>query len=81
MASGRRIAVLAGITTEGAQAAAEFATSQDGIAQIASHLGVRDKNGKPALPMYFQALLRVEIAKGDVLRIEYVTGRVIQAGS
>jgi len=75
----RRIAVLAGLTTIGTQAAAEFATSPAGSAEILAHLG----SGAPPLrrlPPFFQALLRVEIMKGDVLRVEYITGHAIQSG-
>ncbi|HWB97171.1 MAG TPA: hypothetical protein VG672_10725 [Bryobacteraceae bacterium] len=78
IAPGSRLAVLAGISTEGTQAAADFATSAAGVAQIADRLGTGSKR---ALPPYFQALLRVEIAKSDILRIQYVTGRVIPGGA
>jgi len=74
IAPGRKLAVLAGITTEGTQAAADFATSAAGLQQISAHLGER------VLASYFQVVVRVEIASGDVLRIQYVTGRAVQSG-
>jgi len=73
----RRIAVLGGLTTIGTEAAAEFATSPSGSAEILAHLG---SGAPPArrLPPFFQAVLRVDIMKGDVLRVQYVTGHTIQ---
>jgi hypothetical protein len=76
---GTRIAVLAGISTFGTQAAAEFSTSAAGVAEYTRRLGIQDRSGKVVLPPYFQAILRVEIAKGDVLRARYVTGRVLDS--
>ena len=75
----RRIAVLGGLTTIGTQAAADFASSAAGSAELLARLGTRTPAGI-RLPPFFQALLRVDIMKGDVLRVEYVTGHVIQAG-
>jgi len=77
IAPNRKIAVLAGINTQGTQAAADFSTSASGIAQIIHHLGVKAANGGGTLPHYFQVVLRVRIAEGDVLGVQYVTGRVI----
>jgi len=81
IAPDKRVAILAGITTEGTQAAAEFATSVTGVEEIAQRLGTRAANGTAVLPPYFQAVLRVDLARGDVLRIRYVTGRVIRTSS
>jgi len=76
----RRIAVLGGLTTIGTQAAADFATSQSGSAELLAHLGT---GAPPArrLPSFYQAVLKVEIMKGDVLRVGYVAGHAIEAGS
>jgi hypothetical protein len=74
---GTRFAVLAGVSTEGTRAAAEFMTSDNGIAKVVSHLGVPDKVGHRTTPQFFQVVLRVEIAKSDILKIKYVTGRVL----
>ncbi|HEY2013827.1 MAG TPA: hypothetical protein VGH38_10025 [Bryobacteraceae bacterium] len=77
IALGRKLAVLAGVTTEGTRGVAEFLASDDGIAQIASHCGIPGKYGHPIPPPFFQAVLRIEIAKGDIFRIQYVTGRIL----
>lgn len=74
----RNFAVLAGVTTEGTRAGAEFMTSDNGIAQIASHLGIPGKYGHRTLPRFFQVVLRLEIAKSDILRIQYITGRALR---
>jgi hypothetical protein len=73
----RKIAVLGGLTTIGTQAAADFATSPAGSAELIARLGIGPLSAR-RLPPYFQALLRVEIMKGDVLRVEYITGHPIQ---
>ncbi|HEV2418110.1 MAG TPA: hypothetical protein VGX94_09915 [Terriglobia bacterium] len=90
VAPGREIAILAGLTTIGTQAAAQFITSPSGATDLMAHLdqsGQIDKpgSGKTAtshpsaktFPRYFQALLRVEIHKDEILKIQYVAGRVL----
>jgi hypothetical protein len=76
----RRIAILGGLTTIGTQAAAEFATSRAGTAEIMAHLGQGPASAR-RLPRFYQAVLKVEIMKGDVLRVDYVTGHTIQAST
>lgn len=69
---GRRILILAGLTTSGTAAAAEFATSSDGIAEMSRRL-TRPSTGKPAWPAYFEYLLRTQVSHGiDVVRSECV---------
>jgi hypothetical protein len=74
---GRRIVVLAGLTTSGTQGASEFATSSEGlrqIQQVLSGLGTKSK----AFPPFFETLLRVEAAKGlDVMKVRYVDGSTV----
>jgi len=72
----RRIVILGGITTLGTQGAADFATSQNGIYEIAEHLGTGSA-GSRQVPSFFQVLLKVEVMKGDILSVNYVTGHVI----
>jgi hypothetical protein len=75
---GRRIVVLAGITTSGTEGAAEFATSAEGLRQILT-LGSTDKNGNKIFPPYFESLLRVEAEKGlEAIDIKFVNGSIVQ---
>jgi hypothetical protein len=69
---GLRILILAGLTTSGTAAAAEFATSPDGIAEMSRRLS-RPQASKPAWPGYFEYLLRTQVSHGiDVVRSECV---------
>lgn len=79
-APGRRIIVLAGISTSGTQGAAEFATSADGLRQILALDGApRDKSGDKNFPRYFESVLRVEAEKGlDAINAKFVDGSVVQ---
>ena len=64
---GRYVLVLAGITTLGTQAAAEFATSP---AQMATLENMRGASRGPAgRSPYFQSLLEVQIRNGAIARI------------
>ena len=75
---GRRIVVLAGLTTSGTQGASEFATSLEGIQQILEVMGTKS-GGRKLTPRYFESVLRVEAAKGlDVMKVNYVNGSVVQ---
>ncbi len=55
--------VVAGISTIGTQAAAEFETSKDCMRAIASFLGNPSANSD--IPLYFQVLLHVQIRDGE----------------
>jgi hypothetical protein len=76
IAPNRKIVVLGGLTTLGTQAAAKFATSPLQINDLAKRLGT-GPGSSPKIPPFFQAVLRVDIMKGDILSVTYVTGRVI----
>lgn len=90
VAPGREIAILAGLTTIGTQAAAQFITSPSGATDLMEHLDQMSQIDKPGpveaatshpstktFPRYFQALLRVEIHKDEILKIQYVAGRAL----
>lgn len=72
----RRIVVLGGLTTLGTQGAADFATSAIGMSEIAEHLGT-GTTGARQTPSFFQVLLKVDVMKGDILSVNYVTGHAI----
>lgn len=75
-APSRKIVVLGGLTTLGTQAAAEYVSSPSSVADLISRLGA--KPGTDDVPAYFQAVLKVEIMRGDVLSVSYVTGHRIR---
>jgi hypothetical protein len=78
-APGRRIVVLAGLTTSGTQGAAEFATSEAGLQRIVDALGSRP-GGRSTFPSYFECLVRVDAAKGlDAITVKYVTASKVDA--
>ena len=79
MRSDRRIAILGGLTTLGTQAAAEFSTSAPRVADLEARLGMNSQPVSSKEPTYFQAVLRIEIMKGDILQIKYITGHVIHS--
>lgn len=72
----RKIVALGGITTLGTQAAADFATSPAGMTEIAERFGTGPP-GARQIPSFFQVLLKVEVMKGDILSVNYVTGHVM----
>ena len=74
----RTIVMLAGIDTGGTAAAAEFATSPVGLQELATRLGYPDAKSGRQLPPFFEALIRVEYARGMVLGIRCMAARVIQ---
>jgi hypothetical protein len=74
----RTIVMLAGILGGGTEAAAAFATSTTGVRELVEHLGRTDSKSGKRLPPFFEALIRVEYARGMILGIHYVSGRIIQ---
>ena len=79
MTADRRIVILGGLTTLGTQAAAEFATSASRVADLEARLGMNSQTALANAPTYFQAVLRIEIMKGDILQIKYITGHVVRS--
>jgi hypothetical protein len=76
---GRRILILAGLTTSGTQGAAEFATSPTGLQKILETLGA-DSNGRKVFPTYFECLVRVDAAKGlDAITVKYLTASKVES--
>ena len=76
-APSRRIVVLGGLTTLGTQAAAEYVSTPSSVAELIDKLGMGGRSGTAGTPANFQAVLKVEIVRGDVLSIRYVTGHRI----
>jgi hypothetical protein len=79
-AAGRRIMMLAGLSTTGTEGAADFATSADGLRRIlALPDDPQDKNGGKTFPRYFESVLRVEAEKGlEAVNVKFVGGSIVQ---
>ena len=76
LAPGRRIMILAGLTTSGTQAAAQFVTSASGIEAMASRMDHVQKDDAGGWPSSFEYLLKVTLNRGlDVLRTECISSR------
>lgn len=75
---GRRILILAGLTTSGTEAAADAAAGLRGIAEMEKALGV-GKNGTKKWPESFQTVWRVQLSRGlDVIDSKLVASRPLQ---
>jgi hypothetical protein len=73
---GRYVLVLAGITTLGTQAAAEFATSPAQMATLENMRG--GSHGPAGRSPYFQSLLEVQIRNGAIARISCLLVRELR---
>ena len=61
---GRYIAILGGLDTTGTEGATVFATSKPGIEELTKALDLAGEKGAKTEPPLFQALVRVQLAKG-----------------
>jgi hypothetical protein len=71
-----RILILAGITTFGTQAAAEYAVQPQYADSLASHLS-QTTGGSLQLPTYYQVLVKVKVNGGVPVQLTYVTHHVL----
>jgi hypothetical protein len=76
--SDRRLLILAGITTFGTQAAAEYVTRPEYIKDLIDHLNTARPGEAPKLPPYYQILVKVKVNGGVPVQIFYVTHHVLQ---
>jgi len=67
-----RLLILAGITTFGTQAAAEYVTNPDYMKDLVTHLKA-GPGGSGSIPSYYQVLIRVKINGGVPVHTDYVT--------
>src|SRR5215467_8329513 len=67
-----RLLILAGITTFGTQAAAEYVTNPEYVKELVTHLKAGPA-GSGSIPSYFQVLIRVKINGGVAVHTDYVT--------
>jgi hypothetical protein len=73
----RRLLILAGITTFGTQAAAEYVTRPEHIKDLIAHLNVAPAGEPPRLPPFFQVLVKVKVNGGVPVQISYVAHHVL----
>jgi hypothetical protein len=73
-----RLLILAGITTFGTQAAAEYVTRPEYIRELVSRLNVASAGEQPRLPEYYQVLIKVKVNGGVPVQISYVTHHVLE---
>jgi hypothetical protein len=72
-----RFLILAGITTLGTQAAAEYVSKPEYIQDLISHLNIAPLGAPPKLPPSYQVVVKVEVKGGVPVQISYVTHHVL----
>ncbi len=75
--SKNRLLILAGITTLGTQAAAEYVTRPAYIKNMIRRLNTAGAGEPPRLPANYQVLVRVKVNGGVPVQISYVTHHVL----
>ncbi len=73
----RRLMILAGLTTFGTQAAAEYVTKPEYIKDLLARLSASRSENPSALPSSYQVLLRVKVNGGVPVQTSYVTHHVL----
>ncbi len=71
--SKNRLMILAGITTYGTQAAAEYVSNPDYIKELIARLNTTDDTTTAKLPAYYQVLIKVKVNGGVPVQLSYVT--------
>ena len=72
-----RLMILAGITTRGTQAAAEYVTKPEHIKDLIAHLNLSPPGESPRLPSFYQVLVKVKVNDGVPVQLTYVTHHVL----
>jgi hypothetical protein len=73
----RRLLILAGVTTFGTQACAEFVTKPELIQQLTERMNISKNPSHPELPPYFQVLIEIKIEGSVPVKATYVTHHVL----
>jgi len=68
-----RILLLAGVTTFGTQAAAEYVSKPEYLEDLISRLNTSSDPKSPVLPAIYQVLIKVKVNGGVPVQISYVT--------
>jgi hypothetical protein len=74
----RRLVILAGVTTFGTQAAAEYVTKPEYVKDLVDHLNISPAGEAPRLPPYYEVVVKVKVNGGVPLQISYVTHHVLE---
>jgi hypothetical protein len=69
----KRMLILAGITTLGTQAAAEYVTKVDYLRDLVRRINIAPAGEPPRLPANFQILVKVKVNGGVPAQISYLT--------
>jgi hypothetical protein len=72
-----RLMILAGITTYGTQAAAEYVSKPEHIKELISQLNISSDPNTLKLPDYYQVLIKVKVNGGVPVQLSYVTHHVL----
>lgn len=72
-----RLLILAGITTLGTQAAAEYVSKPEYIKDLIARLNTAPAGSPPRLPPSYQVLVKVKVTGGVPVQIVYVTHHVL----
>jgi hypothetical protein len=72
-----RLMILAGITTRGTQAAAEYVTKPEHIKDLIAHLNISPPGEPFRLPSFYQVLVKVKVNDGVPVQLTYVTHHVL----
>ena len=72
-----RVLILAGITTMGTQAAAEYVTRAEYIKDLIARLNLAAPGEPPRLPHHFQVVIKIKITGGVPDQVFYVTHHVL----
>jgi len=73
----RRLVILAGVTTFGTQAAAEYVTKPEYLKDLVDHLNLSPPGTAPRLPPYYQIVVKVKVNGGVPLQTSYVTHHIL----
>lgn len=73
----KRLMVLAGITTYGTQAAAEYVTKSGYLEELIEALRLRSEDGASALARGCQILIEVKVNDGVPIQVQYLTHHVL----
>jgi hypothetical protein len=73
----RKLMILAGLTTTGTQAAAEYVTNPGYLEELISHIDTSTDPAHPALPAFYQVVIKAKVNDGVPVQIDYVTHHVL----
>lgn len=73
-----KLLILAGITTHGTHAAAEYVTRPEYLKELFARLNLSTDQAAPDLPGSFQAVLKVKVNGGVPIQVSYVTHHVLK---